>query len=740
MTNPAPSSTKPAIDDPGRDSGRDPEPPWSSRDDSPFHVGERFIQDKLGVREQMENFGRRIIRDHFPEQHRAFYAQLPFITVGHVDDDGWPWASILVGRPGFIATPDARSMQVKARPMPGDPLGSSLTEGRTLGMVGVELATRRRNRLTGRVRRSDEYGFTLDLDQSFGNCPQYIQTRDIEFVREPDVAHDVPAAEPLERLDQAARAMIAQADTFFVASASATGQPSTQSGGADASHRGGRPGFVGIAEDEGGDVLIIPDYSGNNHFNTLGNFVVNPRAGLLFVDFERGHLLMLSGSVEIVWDGPEVEAYRGAERLWKFRLERGLRLRDRLAVRWRYGEMSPNNELTGTWQESRATLEAEAARDTWRPYRVRQVIDESAEIRSFWLEPDDGGGLPLFQAGQHVPIRVALPSEDQDKDPDRGQDSTGFARKTRSHIRTYTVSSAPGEPGYRISVKRESEGTVSRFLHDAIHEGDIIEARAPRGRFTFDASEQRPAVLLAGGVGITPMISMLRHAVREGLRTRYTRPTTLIHAARTTAVRAFFDEARQLEAAAQGRVRVVSIISQPESLEQDGGDVHHRGRISRELLRQLLGLDDHDFYLCGPGGFMQASYDALRDLGVRDARIHAEAFGPSALERRGDEGAGIDDVDLAPAADSAIVEFGESGFEMPWTPGDGSLLELAERHGLEPAFSCRGATCGTCAVAVCSGDVTYPRRPEAEIPEGQALICTGVPAASDGEVRVVLDL
>jgi len=682
---------------------------------SPFHAGERQVQEKLGVRDMMESFGRKVIRDRMPEQHRSFYAQLPFITLGHVDGDGRVWASILAGRPGFISSPDARSLRVAGVPLDGDPLEAGLTPGAQLGFVGMDPSSRRRNRLNGRVTSVSSGGFELEVGQAFGNCPQYIQKRAIAFVRQPNAPHTPPAAERFDVLDEEARRTIRSADTFFVASAGQPGKRGPE-GGADASHRGGLPEFVGIDES---DVLVIPDYSGNNHYNTLGNFVQNPRAGLLFIDFERGDVLMLTGTVEIVWDGPEVDAFRGAERLWKLTVERGIRLRDRLPMRWQLGESSPHNALTGTWDQAQATLSAEAARETWRPFRVVRIDDESEVIRSLVLEPNDGGASLRFEAGQHLPIRVR----------------TAGAKPA---VRTYTLSSAPSDEHYRISVKREPEGSVSRLLHDHIRVGDVIEARAPRGQFTFDASEKRPAVLLSGGVGVTPMISMLRHVVSEGFRTRYTRPTVFIHSARTTAQRAFFREAQQLEADSRGGVSVVSFVGEPGHAEEPGRDFHATGRITKDALRELLALDDYEFYLCGPGPFMQAMYDTLRELGVRDARVFAEAFGPSSLTRRPD--AGVVASSQPPTAEEAIVEFAESKFEMPWTPKDGSLLELAESHGLTPDYGCRGGTCGSCAVKMPSGSVTYPGAPHAKPPEGHALICCGVPAKSKSESRVVLDL
>ena len=233
------------------------------------------------------------------------------------------------------------------------------------------------------------------------------------------------------------------------------------------------------------------------------------------------------------------------------------------------------------------------------------------------------------------------------------------------------------------------------------------------------------------------MIAMLRHVVHEGLRTRRTRPVTLIHAARTTGERAFFDEARQLSEASGGAIRYWSQISRPGPGDRPNRDFDGAGRITASVLRWLLALDDDaDIYLCGPPSFMQAIYDTLRDLDVRDARIRAEAFGPAALARRLDEGAATSPP--ARESDGAIVTFAKSAFDMPWTPGAGTLLEFAEAHGVSPDHGCRTGACGSCAVRLVSGAVTYRTRPRAAHGEDEALICCAVPAA--GTDRVELDL
>jgi predicted pyridoxine 5'-phosphate oxidase superfamily flavin-nucleotide-binding protein len=271
-------------------------------EDSPFHRGEQILQARAGVRERMERFGRQVIHDHLPEQHRAFYRQLPFVLVGHADKEGWPWASILFNQPGFISTGDARKMQINTSPVAGDPLANALHSGTHLGLLGIELSTRRRNRVAAQIAGVSNDDIELRVDQAFGNCPQYIQGRELLTV-DPQ-AMPTPVVERISDLSHEARLLIEGSDTFFVASYkdSDRGQLSD---GADVSHRGGKPGFICIH----GNTLTIPDYRGNNHFNTLGNFHETPKAGLLFVDFEHGHLLTLTGRVEVQWESSETKFF-----------------------------------------------------------------------------------------------------------------------------------------------------------------------------------------------------------------------------------------------------------------------------------------------------------------------------------------------------------------------------------------------------------------------------------------------
>lgn len=296
--------------------------------DEPFHRGERAVHLKAGVGAKMAVIGPRALRDHMDEQHRTFFEQLPFVIVGSVDDAGQPWASVLAGTPGFMRA-SADRLTVSALPLPGDPL--VLAPGRALGMLGIEPHTRRRNRMNGVVASVDATGFSVRVQQSFGNCPKYIQAREATFT---------PRA-PGETLRSAgleadALRMLRAADTFFIASAYAGGGDA-RSHGVDVSHRGGNPGFIRVED----GVLRIPDYAGNNYFNTLGNLAVNPRAGLLVIDFDSGDLLQVAVRAEVVWEGREVEAIAGAKRVLVMRVEETIRSPAALALGWSAAERSP---------------------------------------------------------------------------------------------------------------------------------------------------------------------------------------------------------------------------------------------------------------------------------------------------------------------------------------------------------------------------------------------------------------
>lgn len=266
----------------------------------PFHAGELEAQRRAGV---VGAGG--AIRSFMPEQHREFFAAQPFMLAATVDLDGAPRAFVLEGAPGFVRSPDPLTLEIAC--------ATPLKEGQPVGLLGLDFATRRRNRANGRVRSNGGALLAVEVLESFGNCPQHITLRDVFAA--PAESHPV---QPFSGLAGQAKAIIARADTFFVA---------TSGGeyGVDISHRGGPPGFAAID----GDALVVPDFKGNRYFNTLGNMLLDARAALLFIDFASGDVLELRGRCAIDW-APDASGGRR----WRFDCSGGSLQRAAIALRW----------------------------------------------------------------------------------------------------------------------------------------------------------------------------------------------------------------------------------------------------------------------------------------------------------------------------------------------------------------------------------------------------------------------
>ncbi|AKE09850.1 MULTISPECIES: pyridoxamine 5'-phosphate oxidase family protein [Serratia] len=274
-----------------------------------------------------------------PEQHREFFAALPYLFVATLDEQGWPVATLFNGPPGFLRTPDSNHLRISAPRRQDDPAQAALQTGSLVGALGLDFSNRRRNRANGHITRTDKNRLEIAVSQSFGNCPQYIQQRELY----PVATHPAPI-EHLATLDAAAQALIRQADTCFVASCA---HSSLEQGGVDISHRGGKPGFIHLQDRS----LWIPDFRGNRYMNTLGNLLAEPRAALLFIDFERGDVLHLQGETQILWQAQIGQGVTGAERYWRFDIRSAWRFSQALPWRGRNLTYSPATLSTGVWSQ-----------------------------------------------------------------------------------------------------------------------------------------------------------------------------------------------------------------------------------------------------------------------------------------------------------------------------------------------------------------------------------------------------
>ncbi|WP_037316425.1 pyridoxamine 5'-phosphate oxidase family protein [Ruegeria halocynthiae] len=545
-------------------------------DASPFHRGEHIAQARMGVRD-IEDWARKVVRDHLPEQHSDFHTSLPFLVIAARDDAGRPWVTLLDGPDGFVTAPNTRTLSIAALPGPGDALHNAITPDSDIGILGIQLATRRRNRANGRAGKVSASGFDFHVDQTFGNCPQYIHEREVYRA-------ESTAPGPTTRsrgLAAHQTSWISSADTFFIASGFRDeGESPTY--GLDASHRGGERGFVQVLDDRR---VRFPDYAGNNHFNTVGNLLLDPRAGYLFVDFETGSVLQLTGTASIDWDSDEVANFPGARHLVTLEIDEVIETRSAVGLRW--------------------SSDAKSVRSL----RLVEKAPESADVTSFVFEARDGGPLPRFEPGQHLPIELEIP---------------GASTPVR---RTYSLSNGPNDQRYRISVKREPQGTASQFLQDHLEPGAILNSRRPSGDFVL-TRDTRPLVLISAGIGVTPLLSMLNAVVD----TADTRPVLFIHSARNGQHHPMAQEVRAL-AARRSDVTVHVAYSQPTAQEKLGRDYDSSGRVNGPLLSRLKHSVDAQYFLCGPIGFMAQVQADLESQGISPEHIHTENFGPSASQQ-----------------------------------------------------------------------------------------------------------
>lgn len=549
----------------------------------PFHKGELQVQKQVGSYESLAYWGEKAIRPYFPEQHRTFFSQLPFLVISACDESGLPWVTLLTGRQHFISSPDDRHLHFALNDLNekkaetrhvaiGDALDNALTVGTDIGLVGIELHSRRRNRASGFLSKADANGLTFEVVQSYGNCPQYISERDWYAV---DIDEKATQVTRHKQLTSAMQSWIANADTLFIGSGYRA-ENEHESNGMDASHRGGAKGFVSVINER---QLVIPDYAGNNFFNTIGNLIVNPLVGLLFIDFEEGNLLQLSGRATIDWDSEEVNKYAGAHRLLNIEIDHVVEQKGVLPIRWQL----PDGIKGGL--------------------TLTKKTKESVDVTSFEFVAKSKEALPTFRAGQHLPIQVAVGDKNN---------------VIQNMERTYSLSNSSHDQHYRISVKREPHGIVSNFLHDKLSVGDTLQAKKPNGDFLLKFPS-RPVVLISAGVGITPIISMLYSLVDM--------PTTVhvIYGARNQQQAPLLNEVRALSERHRHIDLTVS-FSQPTSMEALGVDYDNHGHIDGAVIKNAISDLSADFYLCGPMAFLDSLLTELKQLGVKREHIYFESF------------------------------------------------------------------------------------------------------------------
>jgi ferredoxin-NADP reductase/MOSC domain-containing protein YiiM/ferredoxin len=349
-----------------------------------------------------------------------------------------------------------------------------------------------------------------------------------------------------------------------------------------------------------------------------------------------------------------------------------------------------------------------------RPMRVKAIEPESADVVSIRLQPDDEAQTPAALPGQFLTIRL------------QPEGAPGPL------MRTYSLSGPPAADGYRISVKREPHGVGSGYLHTGLHVGDVLQAGAPRGTFVLQESD-RPAVLVSAGVGATPVLAML-HALAVGGPAR---TVWWVHGARDGATHPFREEVAGLLGSLPHARRLVC-YSKPAAGDRLGVDFDVAGRLTGAVMDERGVTVDADFYICGPGPFMQAIGAALVARGAEPQHLRSEIFGPSEAITPGIVNGGPKPPPHPPAGDPGAgqrISFARSNLSVPWDPSFHSILEFAEACDVPVRWSCRTGVCQTCQTGLVSGQVDYDPEPLEPAEPGSVLICSCTP-----EGELILDL
>ena len=365
-----------------------------------------------------------------------------------------------------------------------------------------------------------------------------------------------------------------------------------------------------------------------------------------------------------------------------------------------------------------------AARAAWagqRSFVVQRKVQEDAlaQVNSFYLVAQDGKPLPPFLPGQFLTFALEVPTA---------------SGATQAITRCYSLSDAPRPDYYRISVKRapapvggaHPAGVSSNYLHDHVEVGSLLQVRAPAGHFYIDRSDA-PVVLIGGGIGITPMLSMLNWCLKE----QPTREVWLFYGVRNRAELVMHTHLKDL-AGKHANFHLHLCLSDPQAGDLDGDPAdsvhHHRSRVDVALLRRLLPLKPYHYYLCGPTPMLKSLVPALEDWGVPDARIHFEAFGPASIPRKNASSmAAAAAAQRGESGKPVLVTFAKSGKQANWEPGMGSLLEFAEARGIAVNSGCRAGGCGTCQTSIRTGEVTYLQAPDFDPEPGSCLLCVCAP-------------
>ena len=526
----------------------------------PYHSGEIELHRRLDREEQQLEMGRKV---HFPfltPDQQALFAKITVIFIGYVDKNGLPWSSVLYGPPGFVTSANPKLIFIDIFKRCGDPLASALKPEVPISLLGIDFSTRERIRVNGVVKSSQNKKAEIVVVQAYGNCPQYIKTRTSRFVADPkaDAKNHFFAC---KEIDDQTKKLIENSEMMFVSSFNPK-DDIYENGGVDINHKGGNPGFIKVE----GNTLHIPDFVGNFAFNTLGNFILNPKAGITFFDFSKKKLILMSGDVSLFWDADADQTYfLGAERMWSFTPSKIIHIHDAIPLRFMEGETSPNTLFTGSWNKAEEIARAARRQSEKRAYTVVQYISESTSTSSLIITPEDNNPIVPFKSGQIVEAQID------------------------NRVMQCTISSAPKDSFFRLSlVNKDALSDISR--------GNIIHVTIPKGVVIEPPAKKDMIVFICDDVGLPAVLSAVRSHHFNTFTHRSKQIHTVLHISNSTSDRAFTAELLKLEHISNGQIRYISVIKNPSDGERQGHDFHLKGVITPEIIESCVaGMDGHVF-------------------------------------------------------------------------------------------------------------------------------------------------
>jgi len=396
-----------------------------------------------------------------------------------------------------------------------------------------------------------------------------------------------------------------------------------------------------------------------------------------------------------------VEATRGLLRLQADRVQQRLAMQK---LRW---------QLQETKLRCEEARQAQAHWNGYRKFKVERKTCECEDVCALYLKPHDGKPLPPFKPGQYLTFQLVLPGRD------------------KPLVRCYSLSDSPHRSDYyRVTIKKERapqgtldipHGAASSYFNDVVKEGDILDVKAPTGGFFLDMTKTNPVVLIAGGVGVTPMLSMAQAIAASGSK----REAWFFFGVRSAKEHIHKAELEKL-AAEHENIHLHVCYSRPDPDNVHKRDYQHEGRVSIELLKQLLPSNNFEYYLCGNGAFMKSISEGLEAWGVPEKDVHFEAFGPATVKKNAPAPTASETEQLA----KVKVTFKRSGKTVAWATSAGNLLDLAQDNGIRIDAGCRAGSCGSCVVAIKSGQVTYLKEPASEPEKGTCLTCICRPSGN----------